>query len=157
MIQLTLPYPVSANRYWATRVVKSKATGRYMAMTYITPEAREYQRQVAKIAAAAGLTKPLDARVAMHLQLYPHRPQDWQTRQRKLGALWDDSVQCIDLGNAEKVLTDALQGVVVTDDRWFWRFTKERMEPDAAGERVVVRITTLAAAQPQASLIAEAA
>lgn len=154
MIDLVLPYPISANRYWATRVIKSRETGRYMAMTYITPEARDYKNQVAALAKAAGLCAPLVGRVELHLWLYPHRPQDWRTRQRKHGVAWDDTVQCIDLGNAEKVLADALQGIAFTDDRWIWRQSKRRMEPDEHGARVQVRIKPVPAEVRQLELVA---
>lgn len=157
MIQLTLPYPVSANRYWATRVVKPKGGGAPLVLTYVTPAAREYRDQVAAIARVAGLAKPFDQRMHVAIALYPHRPKDWQTRVRKLGVLWDDTVQCIDLGNCEKVLSDALQGIVFTDDKWTWELAKKRMEPDEFGARVVVRITPLHVEQPQASLLGEAA
>lgn len=153
MIQLTLPYPCSANRYWASRVIKAKASGKWMAMTYITPEAKAYREQVALIAASAGIRAPLVGRVELLLQLYPHRPLDWKTRMRKLGAAWDDTVQCIDLGNAEKVLSDALQGVVIGDDKTFRRIVLERMEPDDGGGRVVATIRSIAVHQPQASLL----
>lgn len=156
MIALTLPYPVSANRYWATRVIAPKGGGRPMAMTYVTPEAKDYRDQVARLARAAGVREPIKGRVLLELDLYPHRPQDWRTRQRKLGAAWDDTVQCIDLGNAEKVTSDALQGVVIEDDRWIWQQTKRRMEPDGEA-RVVVRITPLALPVVQGDLLGAAA
>ncbi len=156
MIVLTLPYPISANRYWAHRVVTPKA-GRPMAMTYVTPEAKDYRKAVHKAALAAGIASPLPGRIALDLKLYPHRPLDFKLRMRKLGALWDDSVQCIDLGNAEKVLSDALQGVVIGDDKAFRRITMERMEPDDGEARVVVTITQLAVHQPQQSLLSEVA
>lgn len=152
MITLTLPYPISSNRYWASRVIKAKATGKWMAMTYVTPEAKAYREAVALIAASAGIRAPLQGRVELHLQLYPNRPQDFKTRMRKLGAHWDDTVQCIDLGNAEKVLSDALQGIVIGDDKTFRRIVLERMEPDGEG-RAVVTIKTMPAPQPQASLL----
>lgn len=153
MITLTLPPPVSANRYWASRVIKAKATGKWMAMTYVTPEAVDYRKQVALLAQAAGIKGLMTGRIRMHLQLYPHRPLDWKTRQRKFGEAWDDTVQCIDLGNAEKVLSDALQGVVIGDDKRFRSILLERMEPDEHGARVVVTITPLAVPVVQASLL----
>lgn len=157
MIELTLPYPISANRYWASRVITPKGGGRPMSMTYVTPEAKEYIAAVARIAAAAGISAPIKGRVALDLKLYPHRPLDYATRMRKLGAAWDDTVQCIDLGNAEKVLSDALQGIVFVDDKWIWQQTKKRMEPDGEA-RVVVRITPMARpVSPQADLLGEAA
>lgn len=154
MITLTLPYPISANRYWASRVIKAKATGQWMAMTYVTAEAKEYKAKVAAIVKAAGITRPLEGRVSLDLQLFPHRPLDWKTRQRKLGELWDDTVQCIDLGNAEKVTSDALQGCVIGDDKTFRRIVLDRMEPDRGEARVVVTITRIAPKVQQMELAA---
>ena len=85
MLVLTLPPPVSANRYWATRVITPKGGSRPMALTYVTPEAKQYRKEVVWIARAAGARQPLQGRIAVDLKLYPHRPQDWKTRQRKLG------------------------------------------------------------------------
>lgn len=150
-IILVLPYPVSANRYWATRVVTPKGK-RAMAMTYVTPEAKQYKRDVERIARAAGVLRPILGRVQLDIRLYPHRPQDWQKRQRQQGAAWDDSVQCIDLGNAEKVLSDALKDIVMEDDKWIRKIVSERMEPDEHGARVVVRVMALAVEQPQLEL-----
>jgi crossover junction endodeoxyribonuclease RusA len=153
---LVLPYPVSANRYWATRVVTPKG-GRAMAMTYVTPEAKQYQKQVLEAARAAGVVAPIVGRVQIDIRLFPHRPLDWQTRQRKQGAAWSDSVQCLDLDNTTKVLLDALKGVAMDDDKWVRRIISERMEPDAHGARVVVRVLALAVEQPQLALIEGAA
>lgn len=150
---VTLPYPISANRYWATRVFTPKAGGRPQAMTYVTPEARAYKQRVGWMVKAAGLRAPIVGRVAVHIALYPNRPQDWQTRQRKFGSAWDDTVQCIDLGNAEKVLSDALKDVAFGDDKWLRDIHLVRMEPDAGDARVVVTITALATEQPQADLL----
>lgn len=152
-VVLVLPYPISANRYWATRCIRNKKTGQYMAMTYVTAEAKQYKLDVGKRARMAGVTKPFLGRVHAHIQLYPHRPLDWQARARKFGPHWDDTVQCIDLGNCEKVLSDALQGIVFDDDKWIWRQTKERMEPDEHGARLVVTITPLVTDSVQGRLL----
>lgn len=156
MITLTLPYPISANRYWATRTVPAKGARKAMAMTYVTPEAKAYKATVEVICAAAGIRRPLAGRVRIDVQLYPHRPLDWQTRQRKLGAAWDDGVQCLDLDNANKVLLDALKDVAIEDDKWVRKLSAERMEPDGEA-RVVVTITAMPVAQPQADLLGVAA
>lgn len=157
MIFLTLPYPVSANVYWASRVVKPKGKPA-RAVTYVTNEAEAYRQKVAKIARAKGLDVPMACRLEMWLRLYPARPQDWAKRARLDPANWDDDVRCIDLGNAEKVLADALQGIVYTDDKWIWKEHKERMEPDAHGARVVVGVRAMPRrAVPQAQLLEQAA
>ncbi|MBJ9695738.1 RusA family crossover junction endodeoxyribonuclease [Burkholderia cenocepacia] len=148
MLTLVLPYPPSANRYWRTRVVKN------IAMTYVSTEAKAFKEQVGWVCRAAGVREPITGRVAIAYTLYPHRPQDWQTRQRKHGAAWDDTVQCIDLDNAQKVLLDALKGIAFEDDAWVRRITAERAEPDAHGARVVVTITPIVVEQPQAAMFA---
>lgn len=143
-IHLTLPYPISANRYWATRVVPTKPKPR--AMTYVTEEAKAYKTAVGLLAKAAGIREPYDGRIALTLRLYPNRPQDWARRARRDPYTWDDTVQCIDLGNCEKVLSDALNGVAWVDDNKHRRIVLERMEPDDRGPRVEVEIEFLARA-----------
>jgi crossover junction endodeoxyribonuclease RusA len=124
-----------------------------MAVTYVTQEAKLYKDEVARIARECGVTEPIPGRVQIDVRLYPHRPMDWQARQRKLGAAWDDSVRSIDLDNANKVLLDALKGVVIVDDNWqVRRHVSERMEPDEHGARVVVRVMALHIEQPQLEL-----
>lgn len=141
MIRLELPYPLSANVYWRSRVIKSGGTWR--AMTYVSSEAVEYKRQVAAIARATGIVAPLQGRVQVHIELYPARPKDWAKRQRKDPAGWDDSVRCIDLDNARKVLYDALKGVLFEDDDRIFRDSAERMEPDGDVARVVVHVSSI--------------
>lgn len=151
MTTLILPYPISANRYWASRVI-SKG-GKAMALTYVTSEAKEFKEAVGWMAKAAGVRAPIIGRVAIDVKLYPHRPLDYATRMRKFGPSWDDTVQCLDLDNCHKVLLDAIKGVVIEDDKWVRRITSERMEPDEHKARMVVTITPIGIAQPQASLL----
>lgn len=150
MITIALPYPISSNRYWRSRVVKPKA-GPAIVSTYVSPEAKAYKEEVGWICRAAGIRTPLAGRIAIAYTLYPRRPQDWQTRQRKFGDAWQDTVQCIDLDNAQKVLLDALKGIVFEDDVWVRRIIAERAEPDGEA-RIVVSITQIAAEQPQVEL-----
>ena len=152
MITVALPYPISANRYWRTRVIKPKA-GPAIVSTYVSPEAKAYKEQVGWLLRAAGVRKPVEGRVAIAYTLYPHRPQDWQARQRKLGAAWDDTVQCLDLDNAQKVLLDSLKGIAFEDDAWVRRIEARRAEPDGEA-RIVVTITAIATEQTQAALFA---
>jgi crossover junction endodeoxyribonuclease RusA len=151
VITLTLPYPISANRYWASRVVTVK--GRQMPMVYVTSEAKAYIERVGWICKSAGIRQPLAGRLRVTVQLYPHRPQDWQARMRKFGANWDDTVQCIDLTNCEKVLLDALNTIAFNDDKQVRSYVADRMEPDEHGARVVLRIEQVAPAQPQGELL----
>lgn len=142
MTRLVLSYPPSSNRYWATRVITPKGQRRAMALTYVTPEAKKYRDECAKVAIAAGV-RPLAGRVCMELKLYPNRPLDWAKRARKDPDNWADTVQCIDLGNCEKVLSDALNGIAWADDKQLHRIVQERMEPDEHGARVVVTISPI--------------
>jgi len=152
VIRLTLPYPISANRYWQSFVPR----GSTRAIVHLSTEAKAFKKAVSGLCFAAGITKPIAGRVAVTLQLYPHRPLDWKTRQRKHGAAWDDTVQCIDLTNAEKVLLDALNGIALEDDSRVFRYAAERMEPDEHGARVVLTIAPLQVDQPtQAGLLPE--
>ncbi|TAM15952.1 MAG: RusA family crossover junction endodeoxyribonuclease [Pandoraea sp.] len=148
MLTVTLPYPISANRYWRSRVIKPHA-GQAIVSTYVSPEAKAYKEQVGWLCRAAGIRSPLPGRIAIAYTLYPKRPQDWRMRQRKLGDAWQDTVQCIDLDNAQKVLLDALKGIAFEDDVWVRRITAERAEPDGEG-RLVVTVTPIATEAPQA-------
>jgi crossover junction endodeoxyribonuclease RusA len=149
---LTLPYPISANRYWRTYMPK----GFKAPVTTLSSEAKAYKEQVGWLVKAAGVQKPLVGRVQVEVKLYPHRPLDWQKRMRTAGAAWDDSVQCIDLDNANKVLLDSLKGVAIEDDKWVRRIVAERMEPDGEA-RVVIRIEPIAVEVPQPALFGEVA
>jgi crossover junction endodeoxyribonuclease RusA len=133
VMRFALPYPISANRYW-----RPVHIGKHITIVP-TKEAKDYKAAVAHIARGNGV-RPMQGRVIVGLQLYPNRPQDWAKRQRQHGDAWDDTVQCIDLDNARKVVLDALKGVAFEDDRWVYRDLGERMEPDAHGARVVVSI-----------------
>lgn len=141
-ITLTLPYPISANRYW--RPVK---IGKHITIVP-TKEAKAYRHSVAAL-----YKGPLiSGRCMFEIFLFPNRPQDWQKRMRLHGDAWSDTVMCIDLDNANKVLLDSLKGVAIEDDKWVREIRALRMEPDQHGARVVVRITTLQVEQPQADL-----
>jgi crossover junction endodeoxyribonuclease RusA len=141
-VTLVLPYPISENRYWSNRVARSKKTGKQIVLTFVTDEARQYRDDCAKLAIAAGV-RPLAGRVCVELKLYPHRPLDWAKRARKDPDYWADTVQCIDLGNCEKVLSDALNGIAWADDKQHHRIVKDRMDPDEHGARVVVTISPI--------------
>ncbi len=149
MITITLPYPISANRYWRSFVPR----GQSRAIVTLSDEAKAYKAEVGKLVRAAGIRAPIAGRVAVSVLLYPHRPQDWAKRARLDPLAWDDTVQCLDLDNANKVLLDALKGLAIEDDRWVRKLWSERMEPDGEG-RVVVTIAAIAKQQhPQGDLL----
>jgi crossover junction endodeoxyribonuclease RusA len=147
-ITLTLPYPLSANRYWRTYMPK----GFKAPVTVVSSDAKAYKAQVCGLAKIAGVKAPIAGRVAIDIRLYPNLPQDWQKRAKRDPMAWDDTVQCLDLDNANKVLFDALKGVAIVDDKWVRRITSERMEPDGEA-RVVITITPLMVHSPQPALI----
>lgn len=78
MIHLILPYPISANRYWAVRVIPKKP--KPLAITYVTEESKPYKAAVEQLAKAAGIQVPATSRVVLHIKLFPRRPQDWAKR-----------------------------------------------------------------------------
>ncbi len=142
---LVLEYPLSANRYW-----RPVNLGKHVTIVP-TKEAKQYKAGVAWAAQQARLPK-LTGRVALTIELFPNRPQDWKTRQRKQGDTWADSVQCIDLGNCEKVLSDALNGIAWVDDKQLWQIQLIKREPDEHGARCHVTIREIAV-QTQGGLL----
>lgn len=151
MIRLELPYPISANRYWFTRVdLKTKPPRAY---TFPSTEAQAYKKQIAWLAVAAGIRQPLAGPIEVTLELYPHLPKDWAKRAKDDPEWWDLTVQCIDLDNARKVLWDALKGVAFTDDRMIRKDPGEIMVPDGEA-RVVVTIRPYERPHPQKALFA---
>lgn len=147
-VTLVLPYPISANRYWRTYMPK----GFKAPVTVVSSEAKAYKSEVGWLAKEAGIRSPIAGRVAVSYVLYPKRPQDWAKRTAKDPEGWDDTVLCIDLDNAQKVLMDALKGVVFDDDKWVRKIHAERAEPDGDA-RLIVTITPIINDSHQAELI----
>jgi crossover junction endodeoxyribonuclease RusA len=147
-IMLILPYPVSSNRYWRTFMPK----GFKVPVTTVSKEAKEYKAEVRVACRIAGITAPISGRIQVDISLYPKRPQDYLKRMKKSPDSWDDDVQCIDLDNARKVLYDSLKGLAFDDDKWVFKDSAQRMEPDGEA-RVVVKITAIQPNSQQASLL----
>jgi crossover junction endodeoxyribonuclease RusA len=179
-IRVTLPYPPSANRYWRTRVIASAAGGGYtfagllkdalqgstnraklvatkvlepFVSTYVSGEAKTYKEHVGWLLVGAGVRKPLAGRVHVHLELWPHRPLDWAKRAKADPLYWADTVQRLDLDNCRKVVTDALKGIAIEDDRQVWKDSGEVMEPDGRDACLIVTITPLVKFNPQKELL----
>lgn len=129
---LTLPWPVSSNRYWRSFVPK----GHKRAVVVLSDEAKAYKREVGWLAKAAGM-RPVRGRVHLDCRLYPALPLDAAKRMRKHGEAWHDTVRSIDLDNALKVTIDALKGIAYVDDAQVWKITAERAEPDGRARLVV--------------------
>lgn len=141
-VKVSLPYPISANRYWSTRIVRPIGKPA-IAMTYVSPEAKMFKTEVGWLLKKAGVTSPIQGRIALKLFLYPGMPLDYKKRMAKLGANWDDGVRCIDLDNAIKVTLDALKGISFEDDAWVRSIYAERMEPDTKGARLEIEISAI--------------
>jgi crossover junction endodeoxyribonuclease RusA len=150
-IELTVPYPISVNRYWRMQTVKKN--GQELTIPLPTTEGLKFKKMVRAIAITEHV-RPIVGPVEYELELYPHRPQDWAKR-AKADPLWWDvmTVQCLDLDNARKVLLDALNGVAWTDDSRICHDPAWRMPPDEHGERCVIRVKPYERAHPQLPLI----
>lgn len=147
MIELTLPYPISSNRYW-TQFWNPKLGH---VMSGPSTEATKYKKAVAKIAQAAGV-EPIKGRVKVGIMLYPFRPQDWAKRARENPLNWDDDVRCLDLDNVRKVIYDSLKDIAFEDDKFIFEDWGKRCEPDSEGGRAVVCIEPIIQEEVQPAL-----
>lgn len=96
-VALSLPYPVSTNRYWRT----------FRGRQVVSAEAKTYKRHAAIMARQAGRRAVFDGPVVLRIVLRPRKPlRAGKGLPRRL-----------DLDNTLKVAIDALQGVVFRDDR----------------------------------------
>lgn len=119
MITLRLPYPISANKYWRTRVVGK------VAMTYVSPEAQAFKQQAALLAKCAGV-KVKDCAMQISLTLHP-----------KLTKAGESSKVCLDIDNCIKVMLDAFNGVAWVDDKQVRRLVAQYGEPIKDGGMTV--------------------
>lgn len=147
-ITLVLPMPPSANRYWRRVMPK----GHTRPMTILSEDARAYKSEVARIAYGLGIRSVLKGRVGVAYRLIPQRPKDWQKKARKDPEGWADSIRCIDLDNSLKVLMDALNGIVIEDDKWARKFIIERGEPEDVAKLVVTIFRIKKQQSPQKKL-----
>lgn len=164
---LTLPWPVSANRYWTSIADPKTVTEIYQAllfalrgnlapaqalyaehanrapfvraMVFPSTEAKAYRKLVGQLALEQGVRRPLAGPIEVTLQLYPHLPQDWAKRAKADPIWWDLSVQSLDLDNAQKVVWDSLKNIAFTDDKMIRKSACEIAVPDGEA-RVVVTI-----------------
>lgn len=105
-MKLTLPYPVSANRYWRSFAYTDRATRKPRSVTVPSDEAKAYKHAVGWIAKQAGFRSPTLKPIALTLTLRPKVNKDGSANQTVL-----------DLGNCLKVAEDALQGIVYMNDK----------------------------------------
>jgi crossover junction endodeoxyribonuclease RusA len=153
VVTVRLPYPVSENRYFRDRIVTPKGKPAFI-QRYVSPEAREYQKQVRLAAARGGRARgDQGARARRHPAASALPAGLADARSASSAVHWDDTVQRIDLSNARKVLNDALNEVAIVDDFWIWEDSGKVMEPRQDVEAcVVVRICRGIKDNPQAAL-----
>lgn len=126
-MKLSLPYPISANRYWRTYGGRNGHPN-----VVVSDEAQAYKTQVGWLARKAGLRAPIGGYLELHVVLHPIKP--------KTIVKPSQEVRCIDLDNALKVTLDALQGVAYPDDSNVRRIVAERGEAiDGGGVDIEIR------------------
>ena len=125
MIKLTLPWPVSINAYWKSRVINVK--GAAMATTYVTAAGVKFQNDVmAAVIEQLGQHSPLQGRLCVSMLF--HGP----------------SARKYDISNFVKTTEDALTkaGVWVDDEQvdalFLFRKPIDRQDP-----RVEIHISDL--------------
>ena len=94
-MEINLPYPISANRYW--RIARNTL--------HLSAEARAYKQQAGWIAKKAGV-RPLTGWMSVDITLLPRLTKEGKASRTRL-----------DLDNALKVAIDALNGICWQDDR----------------------------------------
>ena len=117
MAEITLPYPISANRYWRHfrgRTIKSAA-------------ARDYQATAKLIAAQEGVSQPLHGPIMLVMEYHPKRPKKYT----------GGPVRCLDVSNVVKVAEDALNGIAWIDDSQIEYLCIRKKEPVPDGALVV--------------------
>lgn len=119
---LSLPYPISTNRYWRT----------FRNRQIVSKEAVAYKARVAEIARQEGIT-PTDKLVKLSILVVPKAKKDGTA-----------SKVCVDLDNALKVVIDALQGAAYHNDKQVRRLVDVGYADWAvAGGGLVVKVEEL--------------
>lgn len=118
---LSLPYPISTNRYWRT----------FRNRQIVSKEAVAYKARVAEIARQEGIT-PTDKLVKLSILVVPKAKKDGTA-----------SKVCLDLDNCLKVCLDALQGVAYENDNQVRRIVAEYGSEPVAGGGLVVKVEEL--------------
>jgi crossover junction endodeoxyribonuclease RusA len=117
----TLPYPVSANRYWRN------CGGRMV----VSSEGQKFKIIAARIARSSGVICAKGT-VAVAYTLHPKTNKDGSASGNR-----------IDLGNCEKIASDALNGVAWIDDKQLVKIVLELGKPMLEGGlSVTVRALT---------------
>lgn len=117
MIKLTLPHPVSANAYWATRAWIDKASKQPKFQTYVTPEAEKFKRDAGFIAKAAGFRQPTmnPVEIGAITLIPPATTTRYNPHSKKVERVKNG--RRLDIDNCLKVVFDALKQIVYVDDK----------------------------------------
>ena len=115
---MTLPTPVSANRYW--RIFNGRPV--------LSSDARKYREWVA-IKAREIRAQPLSGNVAVHVALCPELTKKGEASKTRL-----------DLDNCLKVALDALQGIAFNNDKQIVKLVAE-LGPARIGGALMVEVT----------------
>lgn len=113
-MKITLPYPISANRYW-----RWSKRG-----VFVSAEAKAYKEEARWRAWQQG-AKCTDKKISMRITLVPRTKRS------------------IDLDNALKIALDALQGVCYWNDSQVERIHIERAVADKKNARLEIEIEVL--------------
>lgn len=116
---LDLPHPISANKYW--RSFSHPRTGRNVVV--VSREAKAFKEVVAQKFVEACGAKPQSGPLAV---TYRYHPKLYRTNGSRNGTR-------LDLGNVEKVLSDAFKGVAWNDDVQLHRIVLELCERTSDG------------------------
>lgn len=114
-MRLTLPYPISANRYW----VSFYAAKLKRVCVGPTGDAKAYKAECGWLAKQAGYRQPTTRQVIVSITLVP-----------KNGIV-------MDLDNCLKVSIDALKGIVYVDDKQVREIHARYGQPDGKGALIV--------------------
>lgn len=98
MNTLSLPYPLSTNRYWKSTYIPRKGV-----RVYVSPEAERYKREVRSL--AWGI-KRVEGPCWVSITLLPKLTKDGKASKVR-----------VDLDNVLKVTLDALNGIAWADDK----------------------------------------
>lgn len=121
-MKVTLPYPVSSNRYW-----RSFRGRDGHAVVVLSDEAIAFKTQVGWLVKAAGLRSPIQGMIELRMVLHPLQRKTITTKE----------IRCMDLDNALKVTIDAMNGVAYEDDKKIRRIVAERGDPVQGGAMTV--------------------
>lgn len=128
-VNIIAPYPISLNKY--LRIFKNR--------TYRTKEANQYKATCVELARKAGVKEPFDGFVEVDIELYP-KLTDSGLKLSKKDPQWMFKVQSIDVDNSLKVLIDAFNTVIYSDDKKIVSLSVKKCVPYCSDGATHIRI-----------------